>query len=338
MPQHMVTKKPLNINDDQVFDGMTRDEKPMSHPTVMSYSLHRIRLAEVARNMIDRSPLSMTGEESDERQRIIDTDIEIQALINDIPTFFAMTKSELVQSYQLSFAQAENILHQRSMIHLFVYAQRCRLHLPYFTLGFTDPAHLASRKICVECARLIIQSEISLQTCGRTSAARCKLAGLVIGVFMACIVLLMEWSVTKLPRSENHEDTILVTNAFHVLEVAKKGSDVARKFVDTLTKILRKRGAPTSAGELVRNSLQSAGKAQSLPLTSMERLEVTTDHNSLNYDETSGIASHNTMQDISGNEDLSYYFNEMAEGFEQGLDAEFFDWSNVFTDLSTSLL
>ncbi|CAI6084367.1 unnamed protein product [Clonostachys chloroleuca] len=58
-PRQMITKKPLNINDEEVLDGMSLHERPLSLPTSMSYTLQMIRLAELSRNIVDRSPLMM---------------------------------------------------------------------------------------------------------------------------------------------------------------------------------------------------------------------------------------------------------------------------------------
>jgi hypothetical protein len=56
----MVVKKPLNINDEDLLDGMSQDQKPLSFPTVMSYQLQRIRIAEIMRMLIDRNELTMS--------------------------------------------------------------------------------------------------------------------------------------------------------------------------------------------------------------------------------------------------------------------------------------
>jgi hypothetical protein len=59
-PRHMAVKKPLNLNDEDLVDGMSRDQKPLSFPTVMSYQLQRIRIAEIMRRLIDRNELTMS--------------------------------------------------------------------------------------------------------------------------------------------------------------------------------------------------------------------------------------------------------------------------------------
>ena len=59
-PRQMVVKKPLNLNDEDLVDGMSQDQKPLSCPTVMSYPLQRIRIAEIMRRWIDRNALTMS--------------------------------------------------------------------------------------------------------------------------------------------------------------------------------------------------------------------------------------------------------------------------------------
>jgi hypothetical protein len=59
-PRQMAVKKPLNLNDEDLVDRMSRDQKPLSWPTVMSYPLQRIRIAEIMRSLIDRNALTMS--------------------------------------------------------------------------------------------------------------------------------------------------------------------------------------------------------------------------------------------------------------------------------------
>ena len=46
-PRQMMTRKPLNIDDDDLIDGVTPIEKPISYPTDMTFFLQRCRLGEV---------------------------------------------------------------------------------------------------------------------------------------------------------------------------------------------------------------------------------------------------------------------------------------------------
>jgi len=59
-PRQMVVKKPLNLNDEDLMDGMSPEQKPLSWPTVMSYPLQRIRISEIVRSLVDRNALTMS--------------------------------------------------------------------------------------------------------------------------------------------------------------------------------------------------------------------------------------------------------------------------------------
>jgi hypothetical protein len=87
----MVVKKPLNLNDEDLVGGISQAQKPLSWPTMMSYPLQRIRIAEIMRSLMDRNPLIMSHTGGMSHDAIMDIDTELQLLINDIPPFFSMT-------------------------------------------------------------------------------------------------------------------------------------------------------------------------------------------------------------------------------------------------------
>ena len=199
-PRQMITKKPLNINDDDVFDGMSRDERPLSQPTTMSYTMQSIRLAEISRSIVDRSPLAMAHTSGLSHDAVMDIDTELQTLINDVPAFYSMSESEIMENYGLPQPKAENIAFQGKITYFLLYSQRCKLHLPYFARGYEDPAYYSSREICIKYGRLIIQSELWLKNSDIETATRFKFTGLLIGAFLACIVLLMQLCVNRRRR------------------------------------------------------------------------------------------------------------------------------------------
>jgi hypothetical protein len=120
--RQMVVKKPLNINDEDVIDDMSRIEKSLSQPTAMSYSLQRIRLSEISRSIVDRVPLIMASAAGPSHDVVIDIDTELQLLINDIPPFFAMSTANLVKTYQLDPTRGANIIHQGNILYSILYA------------------------------------------------------------------------------------------------------------------------------------------------------------------------------------------------------------------------
>ncbi|KAL9109984.1 MAG: hypothetical protein Q9227_005507 [Pyrenula ochraceoflavens] len=350
-PRHMITKKPLNINDEEIFDGMSRAERPLSHPTTMSYSLLRIRLAEISRSIVDRAPLAMAQLGGPSREDVLDIDTELQMLINDIPQFFSMSKTQLVEAYGLSPTRAADIIHQGYSFQFILHSQRCKLHLPYFTRGFVDTTYSSSREMCVKSARLIIRSHSDLENSGTGVAARFQLSGFVVGVFMASIVLLMDLCINK-SSLQHQEQRSEVAEAFRMLEEAKNESETIARFVDSMTQILWKHKVPppkvasTAKPQLERSgtqTLQASGGEIGVDTQGAHLLDSSTEGR-LGTSVT-GVSAPNaamttdpTTDSLVSNEDLASHFTELAQGLEQGYDVGEYDWNNIFSGLESSFI
>ncbi|KAF2109037.1 hypothetical protein BDV96DRAFT_605125 [Lophiotrema nucula] len=357
-PRHMITRKPLHIDDSDLIDGsMGHLERPLSVPTSMSYSLLRIRLAEISRNSIDRNPLSAAMHSAPSVNDIWDIDTELQMLLNDFQPYLTMSKEQLISTYGMTDARANDFVHHGNMLHFMVYAQRCKLHLPYFARGFVEASFASSREVCVRTARLIIQVEPRYQRSAALLRIRCKFGGLIVGVFMASIVLLMDLCVNRsAPGHEQRRSE--VAEAFRILEDAKNESEMTARFVDSLMHILRKHKmvSPQSTCQSTNNSniTTLTSKPPLLSSTTTEYIQPTLSEGYrvaseiLQAPPTNAIAA----LDGSGNganthvpayntipnpEDLPY-FSEFTAGFAFGVDPGSFDWNNILSDLGTSFI
>ena len=348
--RQMMVKKPLNINDEELSDGMSRIEQPLSQPTAMSYSLQRIRLAEISRNIVDRTPV-LAHASGPSLQVVMDIDTELQLLLNDIPPFFSMSKADLSEIYHLDTSEAAKIAHHGYIFHSCVHAQRCKLHFPYFSRGFGDPAFACSRDLCLQSARLVIRTQSRLESSGLCIATRFKFLGLLLGVFMASIVLLMDLCHNKSsPQQEERRGEI--AGAFQTLEEARHESETAAKFLESLMHVLRKHkvcppqhtGAqplqpgigfmqlPTAAGEA---AVGNASKIQRYDEPAM--LSTPTASSSVLGSNEAG--SMNMSADgFANGEEFPSYFNDFAQEFGQGVDVGSIDWNNIFSGLDSSFI
>ncbi|TVY30615.1 putative transcription factor lepB [Lachnellula hyalina] len=237
-PRHMLVRKPLNVNDEDVIDGMSCIDQPLSQPTTMSFTLQRLRSSEISRRMVDRTPLMMGRAGGPSHDVVMDIDTEYQTLLNDTPPFFSMPVADLTTTYQLSPSRAANIAHQGYMLYSLIHAQRCTLHFPYFSRSFADPAYASSRDICLRSARLVIQTESQLEN-SKTAATRYRFLAFLVAVFMASIVVLMDLCYDKAPcQQEQHRGEL--AEAIRILEQARHESETAARFLDSLMHILRK--------------------------------------------------------------------------------------------------
>jgi hypothetical protein len=350
-PRQMITKKPLNINDEEVFDGMSCDGRPLSQPTTMSYTIQSIRLAEISRSIIDRSPLAMAHTGGLSHDAVMDIDTELQTLINDVPAFYSMSEFALVETHGLTQTQAENIVFKGRITYLLLYLHRCKLHLPYFTRSFEDPAYYSSREICIKYARLIIQSELWEENLGIDSAIRFKFTALLIGVFLACIVLLMDLCVNPLsPQYEKQREEVY--KAFKIIEEAKNESETTGKFVDSLVHILRKynvsplKSVPNQQQQPAAGGAGAGGEEQmALDIPEApgynEYGEIAfprASHDQFGVSDVLGLdmAAEGPLNE--GGDDFSSYWNDFTQSFEQGVDRNSFDWDSIFLELDSSFI
>lgn len=296
----MMVNKPKNLNDEEVVDGMGEIERPSSLPSAMSYSLHRIRLAEISRSLADRTPLISGQSGGPDHDVVLDIDTELQMLLNDTPAFFSMSLQMLMKTYQLSYARATIVSHQGRMVRSFIHARRCELHFPFYSCGFDDPLYASSRDACVQSARLLIQEQ--------PMGAPYRFLGLLVGVFMASIVLVVDLCHGKSP-SHKEQNQEAVEKSCSILDEARHESATAAKFLDSLMQLLRK------------HKIQP-------PLESHTKLRPT-------VDSATSTTTSITMPDaeLPTSEDLSTYFDDMAQSFEQGGG---FDWDNMLSDLSSA--
>ena len=343
----MLVKKPLNINDEELSDGMSRIEQPLSRPTAMSYSLQRIRLAEISRNIVDRTPPILAHLGGPSLDAVMDIDTELQLLINDIPPFFSMSKAELSEIYQLDTSEAAKIAHQGYIIHSNVHAQRCKLHFPYFSRGFGDSAFACSRDLCLQSARLVIRTQSRLESSGLCIATRFKFLGLLLGFFMASIVLLMDLCHNKSsPQQEERRGEI--AGAFQTLEEARHESETAAKFLESLMHVLRKHkvSPPQHTGaqphqpgigftQLPTAAVDNASKVQRYGEPAM----VSTPVASSSVFGSNDVGSINMLGDgFANGEDFPSYFTDFAQRFEQGVDVNSIDWNNIFSGVDSSFI
>ena len=355
----MTVRKPLNVNDEELVDGMDDVEQPLSRPTAMSYSLQRLRLAEISRHLVDRTPLIDAHAGGPSLDVIMDIDTELQMHINETPSFFSMSKADLIETYQLDSFQATKIVHMGSMHRSLFYAQRCNLHLPFFSRGYVDPAFSSSKESCLRSARLIIQTEIELEQSGFRAAIRYKFLGLVTGVFLATTVVLMDLCHNKSLLQEERQRSEVV-EAFRILEQARHESETAAKFLDSMMHVLRKHKiSPLKPNkEKLPNPQNSNGSpwtttgdiaSRNFPTTQQSREPVMTpapmaspsvpEFNPPSVPEFNETNSSNPSDDLfAGREEFPSYFDDFAQSFGQGIEVGTFDWNNIFSELDASLI
>lgn len=245
VPHHMAVRKPLNIDDVDLSNGPNADQ-PLSVPTDMSYFLHRLRVAEVARAMVDDVSMAKAAAEDWEpashHSLIMSLDVDLSQVIRDIPSFLDLDAYKVVPTSE----QGERFI-QAYLLNSLIQSQRCKLHLDYLRSSWsarhsTDSrASSPSRETCLYAARRIIRAERQLE---RTKHAfvqtRLRLSVILHGIFMATIVLLMDTCVygNTAQRESVELDDDDLQDALRIVEGAKAHSLAAARLHESLMHIL----------------------------------------------------------------------------------------------------
>ncbi len=165
-PQMMRVREPCNMDDAQLQEDGGGDEPirglPLDVPTDMSYYLQRVRLAKVARGIVDRMPMvsgtqfvgggrtscappptasasSAASLHAAFRKSAAASDAELDAMLHDLPPFLRL---ETYEQSGIEWADdgsgtehtpANDLFIQAFMLHSLIHTQRCKLHLSYLT-------------------------------------------------------------------------------------------------------------------------------------------------------------------------------------------------------------
>jgi hypothetical protein len=340
--RHMITNKPLNLNDEDVFDGMTRMSRPMSEPTSMTYFILRIRLNEISRSIVDRAPLMTALPGGASYDVVMDIDTELQGLLNEIPPFFiSMKPSEIAATYKLSDERAKVIARQGSDFRTFYYATRCKLHLPYARRGFTESEYATSRILCLESARLIVQTENEYQSLEiDREFARYKPLLYSMTVFLACTVLLMEYCHRKQTQTPDQgKSKMEICNALSLLEAARSESEMASKFLDSLVTVLHNHGIvpPKRLQQQQMTSVSSGnGFAPTPPYTSVSTNTLPMTPMSGSQLAASAVGGEVTCTGGFAGLDAGSDLNSLVRSLDQGVDVGMIEWDDIFLGLGES--
>jgi hypothetical protein len=351
-PHHMCVRQPLNADDEDLCDGMEYSQmnKPLSEPTVMSYNLQRMRLAKICLEITESTPFNIRGLT---HERIVEIDGKIEAFINTVPEFLrldehmtsvARTNGEVVDRF------SPGIVIQRYILNSLLLAQRCKFHLQY--LGRMSSAveknsaeYIASRKTCLNTARLIIQLEQALEDENVAFAkVRLKFSGVLYCVFMATMVLGLDLCLNKRAttkvnnpncdehgynQSENVDEgrKAELVHACRILAQAREESPMAAKLLDSLLRALKRHqltipslDRPSTGTADGQKTLSSS--EVSMPIDSPITAPTTVDDELKSIGDGIAIALTTGHKDVVNDiPDLSY-LDELWNTFNDGIDFE----------------
>ncbi|GKZ28337.1 hypothetical protein AbraIFM66950_003594 [Aspergillus brasiliensis] len=266
-PLHMVVRKPRHVDDANLTGGSPVMDRPMDQPTEISYSLQRIKLAEICREVIDSSSMTTYNDGDLESERLLGWDQRIVTFIEQLPPFFRLN-GDAFEDLMAKYPNiAPGIMIQRYILNSLVYSQRCRLHLPYLARGLVDSMYAPSSEACLEAARCVIQAERMLATEDIPFVlTRLKFSGILQCVGIAITALFLDMCLSQDPVRRQERRTEVV-DACSILKDATKDSPVAIKLVESFQRVVRKHDMSVSEvlSESVCADMTSDEQEDSIP-------------------------------------------------------------------------
>lgn len=190
--------------------------------------------------------------------------------MGEIPSFLLFDPEDLGKTPcpQTEARISPMIIIQRHILNLFIYGQRCKLHLPYLTRGSVEPTYAYSREVCLKCARYILRIENQLEREEIPFAAtRLRLTIVLHSLFLASIVLLIDlcFGTGAGDKAAKQQE---MANAWRILEQAQSESLPAARLVELLKQVMKKHKVPLSVitGQN-KTAMGIGGQAGAVPLT-----------------------------------------------------------------------
>lgn len=155
-PHQVSTNQPRNLTRDDLNTQGPDFNRSSLEPTVMSYYLHRIKLASVCREIAD-SVWCYTDLDHINYDLVTSMNAKFENIERNMPRFlrFDISSNQLRSEYGDAFTvQMDN---QRVMANQMLNTMRCKLHLPFLIRAKFNPQFNFSRNVGLESARNVFK-------------------------------------------------------------------------------------------------------------------------------------------------------------------------------------
>lgn len=237
----MAVSKPLNLNDEDATEEQLAP-LPYDVPSSMTYSIQRLRFAEEIRGLVDRAPLIGLDPYAIGYEHILDADAAIERFLQTTPPFLLLRTDSHERLPPGDADISQSLRLQRYSLTLFVYGQRCRLHLPYFVRGSVEPEYSYSRRVALRSAQIIVDTETAVRE-GKHNLGlpRFKLGLVTYSYLMAVTILILD--LCQLTNEEVKAAKLReLEGPWKILEEVQSQSCLINGGIEQLKQVMQKHG------------------------------------------------------------------------------------------------
>ncbi|KAB8275163.1 hypothetical protein BDV30DRAFT_225221 [Aspergillus minisclerotigenes] len=324
-PEHMKVDRPLNLDDDE-FEGHSGLPRPISTPTDMSFSLERLKLGIVCREVIDATSHEHLYGIEVSYEKILELDRKFHQALAEIPDFFRLDPTSRRRFASL-YQSRPTIAWQRCLLQQGYFSRLCRLHRQFFIRGAREPLYSYSHIVCLQSARKVLEiKRIMDEDEPKFTPPSSVVWSVMHHVFMAAVILLLDvcfnWDDIL---AEKRKEEVL--DACRMLSNAQLSSSLVKEGINAMMGVLQKHwkhgklaASPDRNSSL--NPLPSTSGASYTPATTIE------------LDPPGDLASN--VGDTSERQ-LEDIWSEMLDN-GANLDLGDTDWTGLLTELTNATM
>ncbi|PYI01936.1 hypothetical protein BO78DRAFT_239093 [Aspergillus sclerotiicarbonarius CBS 121057] len=238
LPGHMNVNQPLNVDDDAI-ETSGGVSLPSSTPTDMSFSLQRLKLAFVSREVVDATSYEHLNGLEISYDKILELDRKYHQALAEIPEFFRLDPASRRRFASL-YEERPTIAWQGCLLQQGFYSRLCRLHRDFFIRGAREPAYSYSNVICLQSARKVLEIKRIMDGNEPNHVAPNSVVWSVMHhVFTAAVILLLDvcfnWDDIL---AEKRKEEVL--EACRMLSKAQESSSLVREGINAMMSVLQK--------------------------------------------------------------------------------------------------
>ena len=335
-PEHMKVDRPLNLDDNE-FEGYGGLSRPSSIPTDMSFSLERLKLGIVCREVIDATSHEHLYGIEVSYPKILELDRKFHQALAEIPEFFRLDPTSRRRFASL-YQSRPTIAWQRCLLQQGYFSRLCRLHRQFFIRGAREPLYSYSHIVCLQSARKVLEiKKIMDEDEPKFTPPSSVVWSVMHHVFMAAVILLLDvcfnWDDIL---AEKRKEEVL--DACRMLRNAQLSSSLVKEGINAMMGVLQKHWKHGKlAASPNRNSFANVNPAgqdaprQHLPSTSAASYTPAT---TIELDPPGDLP--NSFDD-TGERQLEDIWSEMLDN-SANLDLGDTDWTGLLTELTNATM
>lgn len=248
----MNVRLPANMDDVNVTADMIEQEVPLSVPSDMTAFIHRVRISELCREVVDALPSQFHDVEEVDYQIILEMDKKFRKFLDELPVFFRLDLESIEQSKSIC-RERPMIGLQRIFVNFSIHVRLCRLHRPYHLEGLTNPNYAYSHKACIGDAQRVLDLRRIMEEYGAPLGMNPTRSWIVMQhVSIAALILATDVSFN--PQAENaanRKSKVLATCELLEKSIEESGSimeGVQRNMQTLISTLQKERSESVSQG------------------------------------------------------------------------------------------